>query len=243
MALAILKHHAPSSSDNYGAEWWLQTRPEGVDIHYDKDETLAETFGPGSFPYVSTVTYMTSEGGPPTLVFDRCYADNDDVDAIKRVWMSHPRAGKYLAFDGRFLHGAPSVFSEGGGRERVTFLVNIWETKPAGVAPLTNDIRNQLGMVVDEAGLKLEERQISQCSLQKENVANTQRIMLPFVSKGATWIDDDIDEGMVLSIFPLQFDKEKIIQFELGDGVEAYLTYDNENKKEKASEKMASEDL
>ncbi len=39
-----------------GAEWWVQVKPAGssrapVDLHYDKDEVLAETFGLGSFPH------------------------------------------------------------------------------------------------------------------------------------------------------------------------------------------------
>lgn len=43
-----------------GAEWWVQVKPAGmprapVDLHYDKDEALAEAFGLGSFPTLSTV--------------------------------------------------------------------------------------------------------------------------------------------------------------------------------------------
>ncbi|KAL7558692.1 hypothetical protein ACA910_013410 [Epithemia clementina (nom. ined.)] len=105
---------------------------EAVDLHYDKDEVLAEAFGLGLFPTLSTVTYLT--GGtptpqqqgrysplllllppqPPTVVFPRCYhADDDEVPAdsallLRNMWISHPQPGKHIVFDGRLLHGAPA---------------------------------------------------------------------------------------------------------------------------------------
>jgi hypothetical protein len=45
--------------------------------------------------------------------------ENDDDDAImlswhgtnvRRAWISHPKVGKHIAFDGRLLHGAPATF-------------------------------------------------------------------------------------------------------------------------------------
>ena len=54
-----------------GAEWWVQVKPisssssnsssssSAIDLHYDKDEELAEAFGLGVFPSISTVTYLT----------------------------------------------------------------------------------------------------------------------------------------------------------------------------------------
>ncbi len=79
---SLLSNNMDSSID-FGAEWWVQvkqTNDEAIDLHYDKDEELASAFDLGSFPTMSTVTYLTegsfgmnSEGlstsAPPTLIF------------------------------------------------------------------------------------------------------------------------------------------------------------------------------
>ena len=82
-----------------GAEWWVQVKPAGpsrapVDLHYDKDEALAESFGLGSFPTLSTVTYLTEgEDNMPTLMFPHTYFD-DEEEEIRGVALSHARRGK-----------------------------------------------------------------------------------------------------------------------------------------------------
>ena len=110
-----------------GAEWWVQVKPAGssktpVDLHYDKDEALAEAFCIGSFPTLSTVTYLTGEnddiavfkdddlhkGGmdeAPTVVFPHTYHDDED-QPISSMLLSRPVRGKHIVFDGRLLHGA-----------------------------------------------------------------------------------------------------------------------------------------
>ena len=153
-----------------GAEWWVQVKTtdpesqqngaEAVDLHYDKDESLAEKFGLGSFPTLSTVTYLT-ESSNPTVIFSRTYEQEDD-DVIPDMLISHPVMGKHLVFDGRLLHGAPAhvdlrasylplVGQNSGDNDdkkgplkvRVTLLVNIWnDRKPAGVHPLDQTIRD-----------------------------------------------------------------------------------------------------
>ena len=176
-----------------GAEWWLQVKKtdqesveshpqqqslgsagaEAVDLHYDKDESLAEKFGLGSFPTLSTVTYLT-EGSNPTVLFSRTYEQEDD-DVIPDMMISHPVMGKHLVFDGRLLHGAPahadlrsSYLSTGGDdaktREkekkespamRVTLLVNIWaDRKPAGVHPLDQNIRDAIKKTIPKKVFK-----------------------------------------------------------------------------------------
>jgi hypothetical protein len=126
-----------SANNNIGAEWWVQVKPSckninkdnnddtngyrsststSIDLHYDKDETLAEIFGLGSFPTLSTVTYLTSSGSDsssyslpqnPTIIFPHCYHDPED-NCISQCILSYPYPGKHLAFDGRLLHGAPT---------------------------------------------------------------------------------------------------------------------------------------
>jgi hypothetical protein len=50
---------------------------------------------------------------------DKSDEDEDDDDAImmswhgtsvRKAWISHPKVGKHIAFDGRLLHGAPATF-------------------------------------------------------------------------------------------------------------------------------------
>jgi hypothetical protein len=123
---------------NIGAEWWVQVKTvnssaqqdnlghgqgissltSSIDLHYDKDETLAEIFGLGSFPTISTVTYLTSSNSTastantssppqnPTIILPHCYHDAEDR-YISQCILSYPYPGKHIAFDGRLLHGAP----------------------------------------------------------------------------------------------------------------------------------------
>jgi len=122
-----------------GAEWWVQVKrvrfpgkedgdgcdaaAEAVDLHYDKDEALAESFGLGAFPTLSTVTYLTTTAtsataastnssveAAPTVIFNQRY-DESETDCISEMMVSHPAPQKHLVFDGRLLHGAPSHFA------------------------------------------------------------------------------------------------------------------------------------
>jgi hypothetical protein len=174
-----------------GAEWWVQVKPistapvvtpnakefdafendsdsiEAIDLHYDKDEEMADSFGLGIFPSLSTVTYLTeSENVPPTIVFSRRY--DEDSENIANMFINHPATTKHIVFDGRLLHGAPSHvllrqqmpnqmknISDDEvvtGNEdpiaptmRITLLVNIWlNHKPYCVNVLPNPIREAI---------------------------------------------------------------------------------------------------
>jgi len=219
-----------------GAEWWVQVKPAGssrapVDLHYDKDEVLAETFSLGSFPTLSTVTYLTGEcddccgnegksccttDNAPTLIFPHTYED-EETQPIPMMLLSHAVKGKHLVFDGRLLHGAPghpalrrgyykaaNAISESEAVEhsslRVTFLVNIWRNgKPAAVNILPDEIRSKIicgnstqGNSVTKEMLPLEfdARYVSHgvVSPSESGPKHDERIVLPFVSNGATWI-------------------------------------------------------
>ncbi|KAL7537665.1 hypothetical protein ACHAXR_011376 [Thalassiosira sp. AJA248-18] len=224
-----------------GAEWWVQVKPAGmsrapVDLHYDKDEVLAEKFGLGSFPTLSTVTYLTGENdNQPTVVFPHTYNDEEDRP-IETMLLSHAVRAKHLVFDGRLLHGAPAhpavlrpnvvnqqgndpcvnEDAEGESSLRVTFLVNIWRSgRPAGVNILPESIREQIRFAATEATafqqmtLEFEQRHISKLTVpakssmkssvdndgdDKTQQAKEERIILPFVSRGATWIGGDESE-------------------------------------------------
>ena len=106
---------------------------------------------------MATVTYL-SDAGVPTLILDKKTPPPSDPEkqglngSVNKAWLSHPSFGKHVAFDGRYLHGAPGEYfpsvasklvkasepkakklkvEETGSSgtvngKRVTFLVNIW---------------------------------------------------------------------------------------------------------------------
>lgn len=194
-----MQHYGLKETENcrVGAEWWVQVKPvtlpplvnntehsrlesyangaESVDLHYDKDESMAESFGLGFFPTLSTVTYLSdSWQAPPTLVFSCRYDQGDNVE-ISEMLISHPTAAKHVVFDGLLLHGAPSHYAlrplfdsrqttpsdvdwgTGDNTPRITFLVNIWtHHKPAGVEVLPNAIREVIQTAAEKmSGLDL----------------------------------------------------------------------------------------
>lgn len=156
-------------------------------LHYDKDEDAAEKWAVGLFPALSTVTYLSeatmsasSETGAcpqPTVIFNT--TANDIVGSpISDVYLSFPRIGKHVAFDGNMLHGAPANRSlctwyspqghsvkksstlsdklqaekENKTTLRVTFLVNIWlNHHPLGVKILDEGVANGLRSCPDNS--------------------------------------------------------------------------------------------
>jgi len=147
--------------DKSGAEWWVQVRREGdghnetVSFHWDKDEDLVDGFGVNVHPAISTVTYVT-ESGAPTLVLDHVppvmYEDVEQFrGAIGTGYLSFPKRGKHVAFDGRLLHGAPRELAKTRhvqkGYERVSFLVNIWlNYRPYAIEPFPEEEIENLGL-------------------------------------------------------------------------------------------------
>lgn len=235
LAWEIYQHHVKSyclnnpdgATPSGGAEWWVQYKPAGsqkapVDLHYDKDEVLAEKFALGSFPTVSTVTYLTGRDdgddsscvknntdNEPTVIFPHTYNDDEDRP-IGMMLLSHAVKGKHIAFDGRLLHGAPSNAALQPHRNkededsspppssslRVTFLVNVWLTgKPAGVDILPENIRSKIisasakSKVLSGTAPEFRERNVARFAVGESS--SYERIVLPFVSSGATWIEED----------------------------------------------------
>ena len=102
----------------------------GISFHWDKDEDLPLLTGASIFvfPHISTVTYLTDYGAP-TMVLG-CRADNltgewivpgcrnakdrPEDETPMEGFVSWPRAGKHLSFDGRYLHAAPPDLMEEG---------------------------------------------------------------------------------------------------------------------------------
>lgn len=125
-----------------------------VGIHFDADYGLeAQVPGMLLHPRLATVTYLSNVGAP-TLVLNKL-SPSQGSDIVKelggdidRGWLSGPKFGKHIAFDGRLLHGAPATFFPGSDhvaikqgeeptakrqrveptppQQRVTFMVNVW---------------------------------------------------------------------------------------------------------------------
>ena len=192
-------YYDPATS---GAEWWVQLRPSppagrfamldadvgmaksGVSFHWDKDEDLRLMCGGSMYihPHISTVTYLTDLGAPTMVLTKRVDAmtgqyvqETNDVDGSAdpvEGFVSWPKRGKHLSFDGRYLHAAPSDLMEDGLFEkqcsfdissemdektkkilarkhrRVTFLVNVWlNYRPFNVNPFPETMIGNLSKV------------------------------------------------------------------------------------------------
>jgi hypothetical protein len=189
-----------------------------IDLHYDKDETVAEVFDLGFFPTLSTVSYLGSSdqqclGTAPTIVFKQQYEDPPEA-GIREMLISHPSPGKHLVFDGRMLHGAPahpglrqSIVDPTFPKERITFLVNIWiGYRPCDATTLPNDIREKLNGVptscsfMNEPFVFVPDRNIATFDVCSNEGAK--RIQLPFVGGESTWADPEDHDGeeLVVSI-------------------------------------------
>ena len=144
-----------------GAEWWVQLRHaedgqnETVSFHWDKDEDLVDDYGVNVHPAISTVTYLTDAGAPTMVLTKRAPIMYEDLDGFRgevlEAYLSYPKAGKHIAFDGRLLHGAPRELAREGsappGYLRVSFLVNVWlDYKPRGIEPFPEEELANLGL-------------------------------------------------------------------------------------------------
>jgi hypothetical protein len=258
LAWSIYQHHCDrygiASDTNGGAEWWVQVKQtnessylaRGIDLHYDKDEALAESFGLGSFPTLSTVTYLTAatQQSPPTVVLDHLYTQGEE-EVMSELLISRPRVGKHLVFDGRLLHGAPyhpklqpaeSDHEDNTSSVRVTFLVNIWkDRRPANVEVLNDEIRQYILDVETEATdelsnipkLKMDALIIPTMELSNENQLPEefqQRIELPFVSDKAVMSSDEESTGLVVVTFASPTTEDNLL-VRFGPGMQAYLEY------------------
>ncbi|GMI04964.1 hypothetical protein TrVE_jg8165 [Triparma verrucosa] len=173
LSLQILHHHTSSlpPSTPLSAEYWFQIRPSspstsrqpqtptklsknGITFHYDKDESLHNSTGVHIFPHISTVTYLTGQGGPTMVVGNVLkglggLGGEGGGGGGKDLEVIFPETFKHMSFDGRKLHGGDPRLGtwnvsddeiERGyglrGKERfkdwfknnvrVTFLVNVW---------------------------------------------------------------------------------------------------------------------
>ena len=155
-----------------GAEFWslvIDQEDADVGLHFDKDFGLEAERGINRTPVVATVTYLC-DGGAPTIVIEKAPppmlgAALDDGTPIHRSWLSHPAAGKHIAFDGSLLHGAPielalpaaKVARRGKRPKRVSLLVNVWlDHQPALAVHLPAELLSRLSPCLAQSPFRLE---------------------------------------------------------------------------------------
>jgi len=153
----------------------------GICFHWDKDEDLRLMMGGNMYihPHISTVTYLSNSGAPTMALnyrvntFTGEYMSPYETESVD-AYLSWPKKGKHLSFDGRFLHAAPSNLMKDGEFEnqikvsdditdeterkketrrkrRVTFLVNIWlNYKPFNTEPFPETMMDKMTKPSDE---------------------------------------------------------------------------------------------
>lgn len=106
-------------------EMWAHNRPHasGHQMHFDSDD---EGRGSVRNPLVSTILYITADGGGPSLVTNQRL---DSTSLANKGWLSHPRTRRLVAFDGRVLHGVVpgKGLSPCKGGRRVTLMFAFWK--------------------------------------------------------------------------------------------------------------------
>mmetsp|Transcript_58316 Transcript_58316/g.155869 ORF Transcript_58316/g.155869 Transcript_58316/m.155869 type:complete len:298 (-) Transcript_58316:55-948(-) len=155
LALSIFDEHTKNAqfkAEVSGAEWWTQviSSDDEIGFHWDRDYTLEIDHGFCAHPYLGTVTYL-SDCGAATVVCNRdgVLQSTDQVSGqFSTAYVSPPKVGKHMSFDGKWLHGASTdIMSVPGppGSKRVTLLVNIWlNHQPLGVENLPDAFRSKL---------------------------------------------------------------------------------------------------
>lgn len=147
LALEIFQFHTKNVKEfdpqNSGAEWWAQCVDSNstIGFHWDRDYGKEDEMGINVYPKLATVTYLTKCGGPTLIVNKKGLerSKSSHVGVSDELFISSPKIGKHIAFDGPLLHAAPSDLIAGGNDKsnvdemddtgifkRVTFLVNIW---------------------------------------------------------------------------------------------------------------------
>eukprot|EP00804_Cyclotella_cryptica_P027290 CCRYP_014391-RA/>CCRYP_014391-RA protein AED:0.04 eAED:0.04 QI:171/1/1/1/1/1/2/56/452 len=234
-----------------GAEWWTlvldapsadgkeDTNQEQLDddeeeeddevgMHFDADYGLeAQISNFMLHPRVGTITYL-SDIGVPTLILDKRSPAPSDVEKkslggdINRAWLSHPRFGKHVAFDGRLLHGAPGKFFPAVAEsvtvtepktkkakveekectkhqnplsgKRITFLVNIWLNHcPIDADILDEDVVSKLTTVWENPTNGKTKADESYCPPFKWNLKDVS-------------VPDDLGEAVTLTAAPTESD-------------------------------------
>lgn len=120
--------------DIVGAEYWVQivSGSEGINFHYDKDESVASNKGIMLYPLVSSILYLTDIGAP-TLIFNQTSIDGnfESPEIPDNGYLSYPKENRYTIFRGNLQHGVLASAAKGSSSGvRKTLLINWWAKAP-----------------------------------------------------------------------------------------------------------------
>uniref|UniRef100_A0A7S2L7H2 Uncharacterized protein n=1 Tax=Leptocylindrus danicus TaxID=163516 RepID=A0A7S2L7H2_9STRA len=214
---------------------------------------MAQTFGLGYFPVLSTVTYLSSNhSANPTVVFSHTYETAQD-HPINSAVISHAERGKHLVFDGRLLHGAPahprlrrdvdkSSLTRCYDDVRVTFLVNVWmNDKPLDAIELNEETRKLLksrakpcsDIEIINQGAEFNDLHISSFAMNEVNQCGKDgKILLPFISAEAAWVDDESGAGTYVSMYPPERHESLTFRIDYGPNFEAQISSEDDNSED-----------
>ena len=154
----IMKHPEllPEDSrvdDIIGAEYWVQmvSASEGINFHYDKDESLASNKGIMMYPLISSILYLTDIGAP-TLILNQTSIDGnyESPEIPDQGYLSYPKENRYTMFRGNLQHGVLASAAKGSSAGvRKTLLINWWAKvpEPPNTIEMTDKNARTLGIL------------------------------------------------------------------------------------------------
>lgn len=146
---ADIKHGLVDGTDVAGASWWVNIFDADEESatdnwHFDQDSLAQNLLNDSTLvmaPLLSTVTYLSSHGGPTGLFLDYDTEDRLSSQAVpSELFLSFPTTNKHLAFSGAFHGVLPELrlrprqgqvlgdIPQVKGR-RVVLAVNLWDYK------------------------------------------------------------------------------------------------------------------
>ncbi len=116
------------------AEWWVHSRPHvnGHQLHFDSDETRLEAGRSARHPICSTVLFLSSGVGGPTIATNQRLEVDNHCALASKGWLVQPKVNRLVTFDASVLHGVlpgRGLLPEKPeyGNRRLTFMVGFWK--------------------------------------------------------------------------------------------------------------------
>jgi hypothetical protein len=132
VAIQQLRAYLPDMHAVIGAEWWLLSvgASKGLPWHFDVDLERARQ-SKWAHPLISSVLYLTEEGGPTVVAEQRADDQGERVPQYpSRCYVFTPKLNRFSAFSGDLWHGVAAA-STNQSAVRRTLLVNWWRDAPA----------------------------------------------------------------------------------------------------------------
>jgi hypothetical protein len=132
VAIQQMRAYLPDMQAVAGAEWWLLSvgASRGLPWHFDVDLERARQ-SKWAHPVISSVLYLTEEGGPTVVAEQRADDLGERVPQYpSRCYVFTPKLNRFSAFSGDLWHGVAAA-STNQSTVRRTLLVNWWRDAPA----------------------------------------------------------------------------------------------------------------